>query len=67
MTIETAKRKLQREVNKMYTKKEQNNLSFLPDKKSEKDITWNFQDQTQKIELVCSLRTENITRCSQGI
>lgn len=66
MTIETAKRKLQRLVNKMYTKKEQKNLSFLPDKETEKNITWYFQDQTQKIELICSLRTGIITRCSQG-
>ena len=67
MNMEKANRRLQRKLNKMYSKEEQKNLSFRPNKITEKDVTWFFQEPTQKVELVCSLRTGIITTCAQGI
>lgn len=67
MKIDEANRRLQRKLNKMYSKNEQKNLFFWPDKITEKDVTWFFEEPTQKIELVCSLRTGIITTCGQGI
>lgn len=67
MNIDEANRRLQRKLNKMYSKNEQKILSFRPNKITEKDVTWFFQEPKQKIELVCSLRTGIITTCGQGI
>ncbi|MGV3267454.1 hypothetical protein [Cytobacillus pseudoceanisediminis] len=56
ITKETAKRKLTRKLNHMFTKEEQKNLSFLPDQEDDKSVSWIFVAKDQKIELTCCLK-----------
>lgn len=64
ITKETAKRKLTRKLNKMFTKEEQRNLLFLPDQEDDKSVSWNFISEDQKMELTCCLKQGIIVTAS---
>ncbi|MFE8703954.1 hypothetical protein ACFYKX_25610 [Cytobacillus sp. FJAT-54145] len=57
LTVNQAKRKLKRKLNQKYSKQEQQELLFYPDRSTLEFYSWIFEDKVQKLEWTCCLRT----------
>lgn len=61
-----ARKALQRQLDRMYNKLEQDHLEFNIDKEDEHSYSWRFKNKGSFFELVYGYVSKTVTICSRG-
>lgn len=61
-----ARKALQKQLDRMYTKPEQNYLEFDIDKEDDRSYAWRFKHKRRFVQLVYGYQSKTVTICSRG-
>lgn len=61
--MKNAESNLNRVLNRLFNKEQQQQLSFKPNLLTDRTLSWIFFSQNRKYELICNLRNGIVTTC----